>query len=672
MSKGYLLPEQIDGHELFCVSMKVPNVREYRMAVLGQLAELGKWWIWEKDGTERGSEAAQIFRDLFVTTFHWETSCDPCQTPFWYDADTVDDTECCDENDQDCEDGDGDQWLEQVADWIITAFLATTFSPGAAIAYKTTIPRVRLFFRTGSLGAIGEILIDGILWGAIDTYTGGAAEVIDNIIDLDAFRALHELGPENIIEIRHAGGGAAAAALPAGVASASSEASPYKLEVVRGDIRAPVLCDVFETQPTFEQINQAYFDCYGEYLQAGVDMQFRQTDCTLEYSTDGGQTWFTAFDASCAKTTVVWDGGLVVDGDTIINNTDITTIINIPPDTELISPDGLDKRCDLSSYLVDIPLPTQVQDLLTVKQNSANDGEALAGILGLGAAIAVIVPIAIPAYLIAGVAAGGAVAGLASTTMNIDISAVQAELTAQFWQDVKCSIYCHLPSDAILTPEVANDIADGLESDLLATYPNAIPLISGQFRAFSPEALGQYSIYGALYDGDNCDLCSCGTWFNTAIDTGDLWVSKYITLLGTTYIAPDGRIRDSAATLNNDEMEFIFDVTKTPAIITNIAPGGACYRDSADGDSGSRYATIDYWDVDTQQWVNIVTKTVSTVAGNAFATGGYACPPCTKFKVKLTGWGIRGSTGSQSGINYLGITGAGVNVLKIEKDELGI
>ena len=61
---GYLLPDQIDGHDTRCVCLWIPDVQEYRAAFLGQLYELTKWWIWEKSyepGDTRATEAAKYW-----------------------------------------------------------------------------------------------------------------------------------------------------------------------------------------------------------------------------------------------------------------------------------------------------------------------------------------------------------------------------------------------------------------------------------------------------------------------------------------------------------------------------------------------------------------------------------------------------------------------------------
>lgn len=63
---GWLLPSPITGYDTVCVSLRIPNAREYRAAFIGAIGELAKWWNWEKSytlGDNRASQAAQYMLD---------------------------------------------------------------------------------------------------------------------------------------------------------------------------------------------------------------------------------------------------------------------------------------------------------------------------------------------------------------------------------------------------------------------------------------------------------------------------------------------------------------------------------------------------------------------------------------------------------------------------------
>lgn len=194
---GYLLPAVIDGYDpegFICLTLRFPDVPEYRQAVLGQLLDLGSWWKWERDGSQSARLAALYWRELLrgltiADDCGYETEDD--EAPYWDTAETVAGA------------GAGSKW-EYIGDWAVTAFLAAAGSPGAALLYRTLVQRARLAFVTHDLGEIADIFIDGILALSIDTITqtAGITELIEAEIDLVQFAADHNLsGSERVIEI---------------------------------------------------------------------------------------------------------------------------------------------------------------------------------------------------------------------------------------------------------------------------------------------------------------------------------------------------------------------------------------------------------------------------------------------------------------------------------------
>lgn len=77
--KGFLLPETLTGYQLQCVSLMIPRNEEYRMAFLGHLYELARWWVWEKSyqpGDKRALEASVYWEQLISDTLVFD-DCDP-------------------------------------------------------------------------------------------------------------------------------------------------------------------------------------------------------------------------------------------------------------------------------------------------------------------------------------------------------------------------------------------------------------------------------------------------------------------------------------------------------------------------------------------------------------------------------------------------------------------
>lgn len=150
-------------------------------------------------------------------------------------------------------------WYENLSDWIISAFLALTFTPDAAIIYRATIPKLRLAFRTGDLGAIVRVLLNDLeIWtGSTSAPSQGLLEAN---LDAEAFAAAHSLGnPPWTLKIIHDGP-------PGGVDYDDPTYPKGKLEVELGDIR-----------PREEA------------------MQLRQDGCIIQTSTDG-ENWTTLYD----------------------------------------------------------------------------------------------------------------------------------------------------------------------------------------------------------------------------------------------------------------------------------------------------------------------------------------------------------------------------------------
>jgi hypothetical protein len=80
--RGYLLPDPIDGYNLICVQVQIPDAPEYRRAFVGAITELAKWWTWEKDGNrleKKAARAAKYWSDILTPQFE--------DTGFFHDCD---------------------------------------------------------------------------------------------------------------------------------------------------------------------------------------------------------------------------------------------------------------------------------------------------------------------------------------------------------------------------------------------------------------------------------------------------------------------------------------------------------------------------------------------------------------------------------------------------------
>ena len=60
----YPVPEVPETDDVLCMQIYIPDKREYRVAFWTSLYHLGKWSSWEKDGTDRATRAAQVWKPL--------------------------------------------------------------------------------------------------------------------------------------------------------------------------------------------------------------------------------------------------------------------------------------------------------------------------------------------------------------------------------------------------------------------------------------------------------------------------------------------------------------------------------------------------------------------------------------------------------------------------------
>jgi len=143
---GYLLPEQITGHDLICVRLRIPDVREYRAALRGALKSLTEWWNWEKSyqpGDTRASQAASYFRELINEYLIFE-DCENQPMPIQFRQ-----TDCLLEYSTD----GGQTWLE-AADLSVCAIPGPQGDPGPTGPQGPAGPQ-------GPQGAPGQDGMDG-------------------------------------------------------------------------------------------------------------------------------------------------------------------------------------------------------------------------------------------------------------------------------------------------------------------------------------------------------------------------------------------------------------------------------------------------------------------------------------------------------------------------------
>lgn len=90
-------------------------------------------------------------------------------TPYWDEATDLDDQESADvQSWYGIFDG---TFQETVENFVIAGFIAYSGQIGAAITFLTLAPRFRLAWKTGDLGGIIRVIIDGADAGTVDTFS---------------------------------------------------------------------------------------------------------------------------------------------------------------------------------------------------------------------------------------------------------------------------------------------------------------------------------------------------------------------------------------------------------------------------------------------------------------------------------------------------------------------
>lgn len=235
MPQAFLTPDFPPDHKFYTRRLQIPANAAFLGLVNGALYELCKPHNFEADGEMTPQETADYFLAMWTAYLHNEN-----EPPEWETPDEAD--------------GQPEQpWYESLSDWIIQGFLAITFTPLAALTYQATVPKLRIAIRTGNLGALFRVLINGIEVWTGDSY-GPITDLLEQTFDMSA-----ETEPYTV-RIEHNG---------IGEGHGLSEA---KLEVIRGEAVAQMVATILRADP------------FG---------------CGVQWSTDNGDTWETVSLSDC-------------------------------------------------------------------------------------------------------------------------------------------------------------------------------------------------------------------------------------------------------------------------------------------------------------------------------------------------------------------------------------
>ncbi len=176
--------DPVAGSRVYLITL--PNAQWFVREFSDLMADIADQNNWEAAGAVTIAEAAAAGLETY---FSLALQNEP---PFAEDAEELD--------------GQPEQpWYDTLSDWIIAGFLAITFTPTAAIIYQTTIPKMRIAFRKGDIGAAFKVLLNSLEMWTGDSY-GPIPDILSNDLDLQQFALDNDLGdPPWELKIVHDG-----------------------------------------------------------------------------------------------------------------------------------------------------------------------------------------------------------------------------------------------------------------------------------------------------------------------------------------------------------------------------------------------------------------------------------------------------------------------------------
>lgn len=178
--KGYPTPDAMSEQE-GCRIFRFPNDPAWVQLLMGAVQQLELPYLYFQWGTLTPDEAADAWHAIIQRAVDesFENNCETgVPTPYWDDVADLDDQE----------QPAAQTWYgifdgtfqETVENFAIAGFIAYSGQIGAAVSFLTLAPRFRLAWKTGDLGGIIRVIIDGADVGTVDTYS-----VLDGVVEQD-------------------------------------------------------------------------------------------------------------------------------------------------------------------------------------------------------------------------------------------------------------------------------------------------------------------------------------------------------------------------------------------------------------------------------------------------------------------------------------------------------
>jgi hypothetical protein len=169
--KGYPTPDAASEDE-GCRIFRFPDDPAWVQLLMGAVQQLALPYLYYKWGELTPDEAADAWDAIINRAVEesFENNCDTgIPTPYWDDVTDLDDeAQPAEQTWYGIFDG---TFQETVENFAIAGFIAYSGQVGAAISFLTIAPKFRLAWKTGNLGGIIRVIIDGAQAGDVDTYS---------------------------------------------------------------------------------------------------------------------------------------------------------------------------------------------------------------------------------------------------------------------------------------------------------------------------------------------------------------------------------------------------------------------------------------------------------------------------------------------------------------------
>lgn len=171
--RGFFTPDE-PPTTFVCRRLFIPDNLGFVSIVNGALSELAFSWNYQQQGTLTPEQTAEYMAQMLVDFMGQYGACEGGESevpaPYWDAADDNDDELPAAEQIWYGNWVDG-EFVENIGTWVIAGFLAYAGTPGAALTFLTLAPSFRLAWRTGNLGGIIRVIIDGADYGTVDTFS---------------------------------------------------------------------------------------------------------------------------------------------------------------------------------------------------------------------------------------------------------------------------------------------------------------------------------------------------------------------------------------------------------------------------------------------------------------------------------------------------------------------